>query len=88
MWGAVVQWAYSSCISLLQPQGSAVQIPSSTFSFEECIVRGEEDEEEQEEEEEEELKRIKREGRGGRRRHSNQERQQEEKGFRFVFEDD
>ena len=62
--------------------GSAVRIPSSTFSFEECIVWGKDDEEE------EELERVKREGRGGRRRHSNQERQQEEKGFRYVFEDD
>ena len=47
-------------------QGSRVRIPSPTFSFEECIVRGEEDEEEEEEEEEEDLERVKQEDRGKR----------------------
>ena len=32
-WGAVVQWAYSSCISLLQRQGSADRIPVVPLSF-------------------------------------------------------
>ena len=42
----MVQWAYSTIISLLQRQGSRVRISSPTFPFEECIARGEEDEEE------------------------------------------
>ena len=53
-------------------QGWRVRIPSPTFPFEECIIRGEEDEEEEEEEDEEDLERVK-EDRGKWRRHSNQE---------------
>ena len=85
----MVQWAYLSCISLLQRQGSRVRIPSPTFSFEdsfeECIVSGW-PREEDEEQEQEDHGRVKQEERGRRRRHSDQERLRERLSVRF--EDD
>ena len=78
----MVQWAYLSCISLLQRQGSRVRIPSPTFSFEdsfeECIVSGwPQEEDEEQEQEQEDHGRVKQEERGRRRGHSDQERLRE-----------